>query len=201
MVFPEVPHADGGAELAELLAQRLAAARAIACPVADVRPPPPPINWPSCSPNRAADSEHRLRAITDLVVDLGAPKVIMLGRRSGLQTSDGDVPSLVNLTLDFQRLSGPGVLSAEQRQLLANAAPHLRRAEHSLTIAITSPLDLLRELFTVKGAGTLIRRGASIEQYGSYVEVDHSRLRDLLERAFGSRPAIRCSSSPSPTSI
>jgi acetylglutamate kinase len=56
---------------------------------------------------------------------------------------------------------------------------------HPLTVSVTSPLDLLRELFTVKGAGTLIRRGSRVERRASWGELDGERLVALIEDAFG----------------
>jgi acetylglutamate kinase len=53
-----------------------------------------------------------------------------------------------------------------------------------MTVSVTSPLDLLRELFTVKGAGTLIRRGSTVRRHATYDEVDRTRLEELIERAF-----------------
>ena len=54
-------------------------------------------------------------------------------------------------------------------------------------MAITSPLNLFRELFTIKGAGTLLRRGAIIERR-RFAELDRERLRALLTRSFGRPP-------------
>ena len=50
---------------------------------------------------------------------------------------------------------------------------------------MASPLELLRELFTVKGAGTLMRRGAVIQRHVGWMAVDVERLRSLLDSAFG----------------
>jgi acetylglutamate kinase len=55
-------------------------------------------------------------------------------------------------------------------------------------VAITSPLNVLRELFTVKGAGTLLRRGARIARREGWDGVDLGRLRDLLASSFGRAP-------------
>ena len=57
------------------------------------------------------------------------------------------------------------------------------------TVAVTSPLNLLRELFTVKGAGTLLRRGARVERHSGWEGVDTPRLRDLLASSFGRGPS------------
>ncbi len=51
--------------------------------------------------------------------------------------------------------------------------------------SITSPINLLREIFTVKGAGTLFRRGSEIEYVRGLANVDHDRLIGLLETSFG----------------
>lgn len=56
-----------------------------------------------------------------------------------------------------------------------------------LHLSITSPINLLREIFTVKGAGTLFRRGSEI-QYGRGLEnIDHDRLVRLLVSSFGKK--------------
>jgi bifunctional N-acetylglutamate synthase/kinase len=45
-------------------------------------------------------------------------------------------------------------------------------------------MHLLRELFTINGAGTLIRNGARIESHRDTSTVDRERLRTLIESAF-----------------
>jgi acetylglutamate synthase len=61
-------------------------------------------------------------------------------------------------------------------------------APHKLLVTISSPLDLLRELFTVKGAGTLLRRGAVIACKEGFANIERERLRALLESSFGRPP-------------
>ena len=56
-----------------------------------------------------------------------------------------------------------------------------------MTVAVTSPLELLRELFTVRGAGTLIRRGAAVTRHDDYAAIDLDRLTTLIETSFGRR--------------
>jgi acetylglutamate kinase len=58
-------------------------------------------------------------------------------------------------------------------------------APEPLLVSITSPLNLLKELFTVKGAGTLIKPGTAVERRDSYSETDVSKLSALLESSFG----------------
>ena len=59
------------------------------------------------------------------------------------------------------------------------------KASDPLLVSITSPLNLLKELFTVKGAGTLIKPGTAVERRDSYAETDVTRLGALLEASFG----------------
>ena len=54
-------------------------------------------------------------------------------------------------------------------------------------LSVTSPINLLREVFTVKGAGTVFRRGAEILRFDGLEGVDRARLIDLLETSFGKK--------------
>jgi len=54
-------------------------------------------------------------------------------------------------------------------------------------LSITSPINLLQEIFTVKGAGTLFRKGSEIEHFQEVENLDDSRLLDLLEESFGKK--------------
>ncbi len=56
-----------------------------------------------------------------------------------------------------------------------------------LHVSITSPLNLLQEIFTVKGAGTLFRKGSEIRHYQGLADVDHDRLVELLETSFAKK--------------
>jgi hypothetical protein len=54
-------------------------------------------------------------------------------------------------------------------------------------LSITSPINLLQEIFTVKGAGTLFRKGSAIQHYQNIESVDPTRLIGLLETSFGKK--------------
>jgi hypothetical protein len=51
-------------------------------------------------------------------------------------------------------------------------------------LSITSPINLLSEIFTVKGAGTLFRKGSEIIAFHGLDKVDRDRLLQLLEKSF-----------------
>src|SRR3954470_13172838 len=78
-----------------------------------------------------------------------------------------------------------GVLSRGQAALLRQVKQLLERVPHRMSATVVNPLHLLRELFTVNGAGTLIRRGSRVESHAGVGGVDLGRLRGLIESAFG----------------
>jgi acetylglutamate kinase len=54
-------------------------------------------------------------------------------------------------------------------------------------ISVTSPMNLLQEIFTVKGAGTVFRKGSSIVS-PDFETLDKDRLSALLEEGFKKVP-------------
>lgn len=113
----------------------------------------------------------------------GQPVVLSDGHF--LPTSVGGI-NVVNLRRDAHDLMP--LLSAEDQAWLERCKvifderpPWTPRA----TISIASPLSLLRELFTEKGEGTLVKQGAQIQHFEGYHELDKTRLAALLHEAFG----------------
>lgn len=122
-------------------------------------------------------------ALAELVTDLQTRRVVFLSRRSGLLPRQGGVISMVNLTTE--RDATIARLTPSQAALVRQVDRLIARVPQRLTVAVTSPLDLLRELFTVKGAGTLLRRGSSVARFAKWDELNGERLVALVEAAFG----------------
>jgi acetylglutamate kinase len=96
----------------------------------------------------------------------------------------------VNLTTDVPSLLASRELSRKEVLILEYARRLCEEeAPPSFTVAVTSPLNVLRELFTVKGAGTLLRRGARIVRHEGWTGVDVARVRALLASSFGRAPS------------
>lgn len=94
----------------------------------------------------------------------------------------------INLRSDAEELLRSRLLSQEEsllferaRQILSGPTGERARA----TVSVASPLAILRELFTVSGEGTLIKRGAAITAHTGWAGVDVARVKELLEIAFG----------------
>lgn len=145
------------------------------------------------------DADERFRVIGDLVSGLRSRKLVVLRRRGGIGPHGsgsielgpghflmmrGSGISIVNVTTDYESLKSSGLV-AEDGELLEQLRTLLLRQDCRSTIAaVTSPLNLLTELFTAKGAGTLIKRGCTIERFERYEQVDLVKLRALLESSF-----------------
>jgi len=135
----------------------------------------------------ANDAIARFDALGDLSVALKTRKLIFVARRGGLhlRNSETEVP-IINLATDYETLVAKRALSPKRLFLLEQSRRLLvERASHSMFIAVTSPLLLLRELFTVRGAGTLIKRGSTILRKSGFADIDRSRLGSLMQSSFG----------------
>jgi hypothetical protein len=132
-----------------------------------------------------ATRHERLRALGQTLAQLSSDKLVFLRPEGGIWLR-GSRLSVVNMQVDYDALVLEPALDGATRSLLADVQRLLlEHVPHRLLVALTSPLDLLHELFTVKGAGTLLRKGAIIERHDGYEGVDMSRLTLLLESSFG----------------
>jgi acetylglutamate kinase len=134
---------------------------------------------------KEANIEGRFRLLGALADALDTRKVIFLSRRAGLEPLGSRPLSVVNLGVDYDALIGGGTLSRRQAALLRQVKLLLERGQHRMSAAVVNPLHLLRELFTVTGAGTLIRRGSRVESHAGWDGIDQARVRGLFQSAFG----------------
>lgn len=155
----------------------------------------PVISFANAAPE---DTGARWARLGELAGNLRTRKIVLLRRRGGLRrqgrlssAGGGGAErhlSVINLRTDAAALSEPRALPSDDAELLQHVRALLGREDCAgAAVSVTSPLNLLRELFTVKGAGTLIKRGSAIERHASYATVDVGRLRGLFESSFGRR--------------
>jgi len=105
-------------------------------------------------------------------------KVPKLGRRVHFIRAGG---GLNTEYVYVQKLSDD--LHPEDRPLVETAGA-LLAARPGTHISVTSPINLLEEIFTVKGAGTVFRRGSTI----CSGKADSTKLLALLEESFKRKP-------------
>ena len=134
---------------------------------------------------KETNADARVRMLGTLAASLDTRKLIFLSRGAGLGPRASRPLSVVNLGADYDTLVAGGTLSRRQNMLLRQVKQLLDQVPHRLSVAVVNPLQLLRELFTVSGAGTLIRRGSRIETRAGWTDVDQPRLRALFHSAFG----------------
>ena len=128
------------------------------------------------------DTRNRLD-LGDLVGELHPDKVIFLQPSGGLSRRERRIAVL---NIDSDRTEDY-TQSIEQAQFVDYVKQLLREVDTHTHYVIASPLNLLSELFTVKGAGTLIRRGASIKDLKTVRSLDTDVLTTAMESAFGKR--------------
>ena len=134
---------------------------------------------------REREPEARDGELARALAGLSTHKLIFL-RNEGWLSAHGRPLSVVNLSEEFQELMTLPDLTPEHRRLLSCSRNFVQELlPHELLVTITSPLSLLHELFTVKGAGTLLRRGARILHQVGLKNLDTEKLWQLLEQSFG----------------
>ena len=139
--------------------------------------------------SEAPTVEARFDLLGGLLSDLGTRKLIFLHRAGGLRERGALLP-LVNLVTDHDRLLASPELTRREKQMLVQVRKLvLERLTHKMGAAVTSPLNLLRELFTGKGAGTLLRRGSVVTRHATLAEIDREKMRALLQSSFGRAPS------------
>jgi GNAT superfamily N-acetyltransferase len=128
--------------------------------------------------------EARFGVLASLAAALETRKLLFLSRRAGLVSNGGPILQVVSLATDAQRLLAPGALSRGQALLLKQAKLIVESVPQRLSVTVVNPLQLLRELFTVNGAGTLIRRGSRIDVRAGWDGIDRARIETLFASAF-----------------
>jgi hypothetical protein len=134
------------------------------------------------------DEAARLPELAAMLNSLKTHKLIFLRNEGGLRVEDRPL-SVVNLSDEFDSLIARRDLSDAQRSLLDSSRKLVfELVAHELLVTVTSPLSLLHELFTVRGAGTLLRKGARITRHNGFEQVDVASIEALLTSSFGKPP-------------
>jgi NAT, N-acetyltransferase, of N-acetylglutamate synthase len=129
-------------------------------------------------------SEARFGLLASLAGALETRKIVFLSRRPGLVPNGGPVLPVVSLATDLPQLLAAGALPRGQAMLLRQVKRVVESVPQRLSVTVVNPLQLLRELFTVNGAGTLIRRGSRIDVRTTWEGVDRARIEALFASAF-----------------
>ena len=130
--------------------------------------------------NINADSAARA-----LVEQVQPYKVIYLTPTGGILDGQGQRINAINLKTDYESMLQSEWLHSGMRLKLIEIKQLLDHLPMTASVSITEARHLTKELFTHRGAGTLIRKGESI-LYTSRPLPEHQEcLKHLLESSFG----------------
>ncbi|MDV6235130.1 acetylglutamate kinase [Leptospira ellisii] len=115
--------------------------------------------------------------LTKLCGELHTKKLIYLSSRGGIY-SRGEKVSIYDA--DSELIPDP----ADEPLLRSCLELYKNVKDKDFGIAITSASSLLKELFTIKGSGTLIRRKNRIDFVQDQSSVSREKMTQLIERAF-----------------
>ena len=112
-------------------------------------------------------------------------KYILITEEGGVRDDNWEIISHINLTEELEPMIKRGVLKDGMLHKVREVDNLLNELKYNLVVQIAPAGRLLKELFTDKGSGTFIKRGADIQEYYSYGGIDKDKLRKLLEKSFG----------------
>ena len=121
-------------------------------------------------------------SLQKIVTDLKPNKVIFLQPSGGLSRGDERL-SFVNIERLEETLN-PDELTVGQSRFIALVKELAKEKKNQAVYVMASPLNLLAELFTTKGSGTMLRRAAPIMITPTLARTDKAKLKVSIEEAF-----------------
>jgi len=123
--------------------------------------------------------------LSGLAKALQPKKIIFLQPSGGLNLDGARRPNL--MVQDLPDMMERETFSAGQIRFLNCVLELEKTAKLRRSYVIASPLNLLGELFTTRGSGTLIRRAVELKTGTSFSDFSKPDLNDALDAAFGKR--------------
>jgi acetylglutamate kinase len=111
-------------------------------------------------------------------------KVIFLSPTGGLLDRQDRIISAVSLSNDYEALMQQPWVHSGMRLKLQQIHEMLQRLPDDTSVSITSAANLTRELFTYRGAGTLVRKGESIKVFKNPDAGTLDTVKKLVEHSF-----------------
>lgn len=124
-------------------------------------------------------------AARELVWAIQPHKIIFLTPTGGLLDRDGRVISAISLDNDYEALMKEPWVHSGMRLKLQQINELLSKLDRSASVSITSADQLTRELFTYRGAGTLVRRGEEVRVFEAPDEETLRQVAGRVEQSFG----------------
>jgi hypothetical protein len=129
--------------------------------------------------------QNLITELTQLANTLRTNKVIFLKKVGGiLNQNTSEIISIINMRFESTDFMNSVDINNNDKDLLQSCHQLIEKCDHKIFTAVVNPNNLLRELFTVKGAGTLIQLGSNIISKSKWDDIDPKSLRRLLEMSF-----------------
>jgi acetylglutamate kinase len=126
-------------------------------------------------------------AARELIWEVKPHKIIFLTGTGGLLDESGRIISALSLRTDYEWLVEQDWVHSGMLLKLEQISQLLSGLPDSASVSITSVDNLARELFTHRGAGTLIRVGEEIIEHSEFRPGFREKAAALLEQSFGRR--------------
>jgi acetylglutamate kinase len=123
-------------------------------------------------------------ATRELAWKLQPHKVIFLSPTGGLLDRQDRIISAVSLSNDYEALMQQPWVHSGMRLKLQQINEMLQQLPDDTSVSITSAANLTRELFTYRGAGTLVRKGEAIKVYEHPDAEILLGVKNLIEQSF-----------------
>jgi acetylglutamate kinase len=124
-------------------------------------------------------------AARELIWEVKPHKIIFLTGTGGLLDESGRIISAISLRTDYDYLVSQDWVHSGMQLKLEQISQLLSGLPESASVSITSVENLARELFTHRGAGTLIRVGEEIQEHFEFSPEFRDKAARLLEQSFG----------------
>jgi acetylglutamate kinase len=123
-------------------------------------------------------------AARELIWEVKPHKIIFLTGTGGLLDESGRIISAISLRTDYQYLVEQDWVHSGMQLKLEQISQLLSGLPESASVSITSVENLAKELFTHRGAGTLIRMGEEIVEHQAFDPGLREKAAALLEQSF-----------------
>ncbi len=128
-------------------------------------------------------------AARELIWEVKPHKIIFLTGTGGLLDESGRIISAISLRTDYEYLVEQDWVHSGMQLKLEQISQLLLGLPDSASVSITSVENLAKELFTHRGAGTLIRVGEDILEHTEFTPELATRATALFEQSFGRKLA------------
>ncbi|CAD5120902.1 DgyrCDS9455 [Dimorphilus gyrociliatus] len=111
-------------------------------------------------------------------------KVINVNKVGGIFDENGRIIPNINFPNDLESSFSKSWCTPELKDKISNISELLQLLPNECSVVITSPTNILTELFTHNGAGTMLRSSDKVLKLDSLKAIDDGKLTTLLNKSF-----------------